>query len=67
MLELVSMDTVKVNDWMVKASIVNSDTICVILYHYDSERTIVKYFDDEEEAYRFITSLTSRTIDDSLV
>ena len=66
-MELISCDTVKLNDWMVKASIVNGETICIVLYHYNSERTIIKYFDDEEKAYNFINNLTNKMISDESV
>ena len=66
-MELISCDAVKLNDWFVKASIVNGETICIILYHDNSERTIIKYFDDEEKAYIFVNALTSKMISDESV
>lgn len=49
-----SLDTVLFKHWAIKASITTDGTICVVCFNTLTYDSIIKYFDDEEQAYEFI-------------
>jgi hypothetical protein len=49
-----SIDTVLFKHWAVKASTTTEGTICVVFFNTLTYDSMIKYFDDEEQAYEFI-------------
>jgi hypothetical protein len=58
--ELVSLLPVRIGSWLIQASIMDNDTICVMLYHKNGLRCFVRFFTDEEEANQFVSSIVYR-------
>ena len=59
-IELVSLLPVRISSWLIQASVMNNDTICVMLYHKHGLRCLVRFFSDEEEANLFVSSIVYR-------
>lgn len=55
-IQLHSFDTVKMNDWMVRVSITNIDSIMVVLQNPNTLECKVGFFYDELLANKFINS-----------
>jgi hypothetical protein len=55
--KLVTITPVQFNDWIVQASVLDNDSICVIVYHRNNLRCFVQFFDDEEKANIFVRSI----------
>lgn len=56
-MKLVSLKPIYMNGWVVQSSILNNDTICIILYNVDFNTAIVRYFDDEVKAHVYLVEL----------
>lgn len=56
MLQFVTLDTIKIHNWLVKASVFD-DQILIICINFDKIESRVKIFYDEESAYNFIENL----------
>lgn len=56
--ELFSFNTVLLENWFVKASISNADTICVLMMNIESEELVVGFFTDEVKANDFVNFWT---------
>lgn len=56
-MKLVSIRPVVLNGWVVQGSILNNDSICLILLNVDFNTSIVRYFEDEVKAHAFLTDL----------
>jgi hypothetical protein len=54
---LVSLDPVKIHDWVVQLSVLNNKTINLILFNVATTRCIVRYFDSEIDAHLFFTDV----------
>jgi hypothetical protein len=54
---LVSIQPTILNGWMVQGSVLNNDSICLILFNVDFQVSIVRYFEDEVKAHQFLTDL----------
>jgi hypothetical protein len=64
-LNLISFITVRRCNWILKVSVYKNKQIMVIAQHYyDLDRTIVKYFRDQNNAADFIEELVSIDIKD---
>ena len=53
-LELTSIEPVVINDWILKASMTNLDTILVIMHHRLLHVTKLGTFEDEDAANSFV-------------
>ena len=53
-LELTSVEPVVINDWILKASMTNADSILVIMHHRLLHVTKIGTFEDEDEANNFV-------------
>ncbi len=53
-IQLCSLDPVMFNNWAVKSSITDNDNICLILFNTLTYDVIIKYFNDEELAYKYL-------------
>lgn len=56
-MRLVSIKPVVVNGWVIQGSILDNDTICLILYNIDFDQAFVRYFDDEVRAHLYLTEM----------
>ena len=54
---LVSIQPTVLNGWIVQGSVLNNDSICLILFNVDFQVSIVRYFEDEVKAHQFLTDL----------
>ena len=54
---LVSINPTILNGWIVQGSVLNNDSICLILFNVDFQVSIVRYFEDEVKAHQFLTDL----------
>lgn len=54
---LVSIQPTILNGWIVQGSVLNNDSICLILFNVDFGVSIVRYFEDEVKAHQFLTDL----------
>jgi hypothetical protein len=54
---LVSLIPVQIGSWYVQASVLDNDSICVIVRHKNNLRCFVKFFTDEEKANMFVRSI----------
>lgn len=57
---LFSSNVVLLNEWLIKASISNLDSIMILLQNINSNEIKIKFFKDELEANKFICSHTNR-------
>ena len=56
-MKLVSLKPIFMNGWVVQGSILNNDSICLVLFNVDFNTSIVRYFDCEVKAHLFLTDL----------
>jgi len=54
---LVSIPPTILNGWLIQGSVLNNDSICLILFNVDFQVSIVRYFEDEVKAHQFLTDL----------
>lgn len=54
---LVSLEPIELYDWVIRTSVLNNKTICMILYNVASLECMVRYFQDEMEAHMFLTDV----------
>lgn len=52
---LVSLKPMEINGWVIQGSVLDNDSICLILFDVDSTLSIVRYFEDEVKAHQFLT------------
>lgn len=52
----VSVSPVAISDWIIQGSVLNNDAICIIMYHSETLKTIIRYFTDEVKANEFVIS-----------
>lgn len=43
------------NGWVIQGSVLDNETICLILFDVDTTLSIVRYFEDEVKAHQFLT------------
>jgi len=60
MKKFVTVTPVRINDWIVQASVMDNDSICMIVYHTNNLRCFIRFFDDEEKANVFVRSIICR-------
>lgn len=53
----VSISPVSLNDWLIQGSVLNNDTICIIMHHEQLLKTLIRYFTDEVQANEFVISI----------
>ncbi len=53
-IQIFSSKTVLINDWFIKASISNYDSILIVLQNINSGEIKVRVFSDELEANKFV-------------
>lgn len=63
-LDLHSFETVELEDWLVRVSVTNIDSILVVMQHPSTLITRVGFFFDELEANKFINFWLSSSIDE---
>ena len=54
---LVSLQPVKIHDWVITCSVLNNKTINLILFNVATARCIIRYFNSEVEAHEFFTDV----------
>lgn len=54
---LLSMDPVKLNKWIIKASTTNLGTICLLFHDTETSELLIRYFNNEIEANLFVERL----------
>jgi hypothetical protein len=54
---IVSITPVRFGQWTVQASVMDNDSICVILNHDHNLRCFVRFFDDDRQASVFVKSI----------
>lgn len=59
-IELYSLCTVVINNWMVRASITVFDTVLVVMTHKHLGFTKVSFFTDETKAHDYIHSIVNQ-------
>lgn len=50
----VSVNPVFLDDWSVQGSVLNNDTICIIMTHVETLKTHIRFFEDELKANMFV-------------
>ena len=55
---ITSLGPVSVNGWLVKGSILNNDSICLVFLDANTGSSIVKFFYDEEDALAYLRYVT---------
>lgn len=55
--KLVSLIPVQIGSWFVQASVLDNDSICVIVRHKNNLRCFIRFFTDEEKANSFVRSI----------
>lgn len=55
--KLVTITPVQFDDWIVQASVLDNDSICVIVYHKNNLRCFVQFFEDEDKANVWVRSI----------
>jgi hypothetical protein len=58
--QLVSVGNVLFNDWIIKGSVANNDTICLVFMNRFTLQCIVRYFTDETKAHKFLEQVINR-------
>jgi len=61
-LELTSVEPVVINDWILKASMTNLDTILVVMHHRLLHVTKIGLFEEENSANQFVMFWIEQTI-----
>jgi len=61
-LELTSVEPVVINDWVLKASMTNLDTILVVMHHRLLHVTKIGLFEEENSANQFVMFWIEQTI-----
>lgn len=61
-IELTSVEPVVINDWLLKASLTNLDTILVVMHHRLLHVTKIGLFEEEDSANRFVMFWLEQTI-----
>ena len=56
---ITSLGPVKINNWTLQGSVLNNDTICLLFFDNITKMSIVKFFDDEEDALLYLRYVTS--------
>lgn len=56
-LRLISLNPTLMDDWIVQASILNNQSICIVMRHSESGDTLVRFFVDEHDAHDFVTDV----------
>lgn len=59
---LISLNPTLMDDWVVQASILNNKSICIIMRHSETGKTLVRFFIDEYEAHNFVTDVLCRDV-----
>ena len=60
---LTSLGPVRINNWILKGSVLNNDTICLLFFDTVTDMSIVKFFGDEEAALLYLRYITNTTTD----
>lgn len=61
--KLTTTRPVMINGWIVQGSILNNQTICLVIYHTESQHTFVRYFSDEMRAHMFVNEIVYGGVD----
>lgn len=54
-----SLGPVKIKNWILRGSVLNNDTICLIFFDTVTCTSIVKFFTDEEDALLYLRYVTN--------
>lgn len=55
--KLVSLIPVAIGSWIIQASVLDNDSICVVVRHKNNLRCFIRFFTDEEKANEFVRSI----------
>jgi hypothetical protein len=55
--KLVTITPVQFGNWIVQASVLDNDSICIIVYHKNNLRCFVQFFENEDKANVFVKSI----------
>lgn len=53
----VSISPVQLDEWTVQGSVLNNDTICIIMIHTETLKTHIRFFEDELKANMFVLNV----------
>lgn len=56
---ITSIGPVKINGWILSGSILNNDVMCMVFVDTRTCNTIIRYFNDEEDALAYTRYVTS--------
>ena len=61
---LSSLGPVRIQNWILKGSILNDETICLVFVDTNTKSTIVKFFTNEDDALVYLRYVTTTNTDD---
>ena len=64
MMTLTTLGPVRIQNWILKGSILNDETICLLFFDLNTKSSIVKFFVDEDDALVYLRYVTTTNTDD---
>jgi len=55
---LTTLHPIRLKQWIIQGSIFNNQTICLVFFDPSTTRTIVRFFDDDDQAHTFVSYIT---------
>jgi hypothetical protein len=61
---LASLGPVRIQNWILKGSILNDETICLLFFDLNTKSSIIKFFVNEDDALVYLRYVTTTNTDD---
>ena len=61
---LTTLGPVRIQNWILKGSILNDETICLLFFDLNTKSSIIKFFVDEDDALVYLRYVTTTNTDD---